>query len=190
MIALTAGELPLEGYAALAVQQHAVYAVLEQAADVMSADPVAGLFVADELTRLGALEADLEFILGPSWRDVCVTPATEDYCDRLRDVCFTWPAGFVAHHYTRYLGDLSGGQVIGAAVARAYGLGEDGVRFYRFVRIRTPKAFKDRYRGLLDAAPWDARERERVIDEVLVAYALNTRLLASLDDLARALPRR
>ncbi|NHC45148.1 biliverdin-producing heme oxygenase [Motilibacter aurantiacus] len=191
MSALTSGQLPLEGYAALAAQQHAVYAVLEEAGDAMRADPVAGLFVADELRRLGALEADLAFLLGPRWREAATpTAATRDYCDRLREVCFDWPAGFVAHHYTRYLGDLSGGQIIGSLVARTYSLDEDGVRFYRFEGIPKPKAFKDRYRALLDAAPWDAQEQERVIDEVLVAYDHNTRMLASLDDVARALLQR
>ncbi|GAA1828589.1 biliverdin-producing heme oxygenase [Actinomadura chokoriensis] len=34
----------------------------------------------------------------------------------MREVCFDWPA----HHYTRYLGDLSGGQVIGARIVRGY----------------------------------------------------------------------
>lgn len=39
----------------------------------------------------------------------------------------------LAHAYVRYLGDLSGGQVIGARIKKAYGLnGQDGTAFYRF----------------------------------------------------------
>ena len=46
-----------------------------------------------------------------------------------------------------------------------------------------PKAFKETYREQLDAAGWDEAERERVIDEVLHAYRLNTELF---EDLTRA----
>ena len=49
--------------------------------------------------------------------------------------------------------------------------------------IADPGAFKDVYREQLDAAPWDAEERERVIDEVLLAYRFNTELF---DDLGSA----
>ena len=82
----------------------------------------------------------------------------------------TWPAGYVAHHYTRYLGDLSGGQVIGRRMAELLGEPERGTAFYRFAEIQQPKRFKDEYRRLLDAAPWDDDESGRVIDEVRVAY--------------------
>ena len=46
--------------------------------------------------------------------------------------------------------------------------------------IADPAAFKDVYREQLDAAPWDATEAERVIDEVLLAYQLNTDLFVDL----------
>ena len=36
------------------------------------------------------------------------------------------------------------------------------------------------YREQLDAAPWDAAEQERIIDEVLVAYRFNTDLFTDL----------
>ena len=41
----------------------------------------------------------------------------------------------LAHAYVRYLGDLSGGQVIRGRIKRAYGLkGDDGIRFFLFPR--------------------------------------------------------
>ena len=101
---------------------------------------------------------------------------------RLHEVA-GWPGGFVAHHYTRYLGDLSGGQHIGRVVARHYGLTPDhGGRFSRFESISDPSAFKDAYRRSLDAAPWDHDERQEVVEEIRTAYRLNT---AVFDDLAR-----
>ena len=66
-------------------------------------------------------------------------------------------------------------------MARRFGFETNGIGFYLFDDIADPKAFKDVYREQLDAAPWDAAEQERVIDEVLLAYRFNTELF---DDLA------
>ncbi|NDU73259.1 biliverdin-producing heme oxygenase [Actinomadura sp. DSM 109109] len=182
MSALVEGRLAPDEYAVLVAQLHPVYDLLEQAADRMAADPVAGAFDLPGLRRREALETDLAHFYGPRWRSrVEPNPSTARYCERLREACFDWPGGFVAHHYTRYLGDLSGGQYIGLQVRKALGLstGADGVRFYRFPG--KPKAYKDTYRGLLDRAPWDGAEQCRVIAEVRTAYRLNAALTAELD---------
>ncbi|MEJ3748006.1 biliverdin-producing heme oxygenase [Actinomycetes bacterium KLBMP 9797] len=180
--ALLAGRLDRAGYAALTAQLFFVYEMLEDAAAEMRSDPVAGPFVVDELTRLPALVADLEFLLGADWpAQVSASAATSEYRARLREVAFTWPAGFVAHHYTRYLGDLSGGQIMRRTLVREYGFVDAGTRFYQFADVQ-PVAVKRRYRQLLDAAPWDAVEQDRFLDEVSVAYRLN---IAMLDDLGR-----
>jgi heme oxygenase len=53
----------------------------------------------------------------------------------------------------------------------------DGVQFYRFDEIDDLAGFKDDYRDLLDAAPWDLDEERCIIDEILLAYQLNTDVL-------------
>lgn len=181
---LMKGEGTRDDYVALVAQHWFIYAALEEAADRMRTDRVASVFITDRLTRLPALEADLEFLIGPDWRErIHPLPTTERYVDRIRTVGTAWAGGFVAHHYTRYLGDLSGGQFIGRLMQRRFGFETNGIGFYLFDDIADPKAFKDVYREQLDAAAWDAAERERVIDEVLVAYRFNTELF---HDLARA----
>ncbi|WP_233509829.1 biliverdin-producing heme oxygenase [Actinomadura craniellae] len=189
MSALAGGRLGRDEYAVLVTQLYLLYDVLEQAADRMRSDEVASAFDLPGFRRRDALRADLAFFHGPRWAEqVRPTAATRRYLDRLREVCFDWPGGFVAHHYTRYLGDLSGGQVIAARLVRAYGLTDGhGVRFYRFEG--RPKALKDRYRALLDTAPWDEAEQARIIDEVKVAYRLNTELNAELDAALGSAPR-
>ncbi|BCB86237.1 biliverdin-producing heme oxygenase [Phytohabitans suffuscus] len=180
--ALLGGRLDRPGYTALTAQLFFVYETLEEAAGEMRADPVAGAFVADELARLPALVADLTHLVGADWpARVSASRPTSEYRARLREVAFTWPAGFVAHHYTRYLGDLSGGQVMRRALQREYGLEGPGTLFYEFPGVE-PRAFKQRYRHLLDTAPWDAVEQDRFLDEVSLAYRLNT---AMLDDLGK-----
>jgi heme oxygenase (biliverdin-producing, ferredoxin) len=182
--ALVSGALELDAYAALVDQHWHVYRVLEEAAAAMASHPVAGPFVAEELARVPSLEADLRALRGEGWLAASEPlPATRAYCDRLREACVDWAGGFVAHHYTRYLGDLSGGQFIGRAIERRFGFdGGPGASFYRFDRIERPDEFKAAYRTRLDALPWDRAEQRRVIDEIGVAYRHNAALL---DDLSR-----
>ncbi|WP_345752526.1 biliverdin-producing heme oxygenase [Microbacterium rhizophilus] len=184
MSALLKGERSRDDYVSLVAQHYFVYEALESATDRMRRDPVAARFISDKLTRLPALIADLDFLIGPDWSErIHPLPATAEYVARIEQVGSTWVGGFVAHHYTRYLGDLSGGQHIGRVMQRRFGFDTNGIGFYVFADIADPAAFKDVYRDELDAAPWDDGETERVIAEVLLAYDFNTRLF---DDLARA----
>lgn len=183
---LLKGEGSREDYVALVAQHYFIYEALEAVGERMRKDPVAAVFISDKLTRLPALGADLEFLIGPDWREsITPLPTTQRYVDRINEVGATWVGGFVAHHYTRYLGDLSGGIFIGRVMQRRFGFETNGVGFYLFDDIADPNAFKDVYREQLDAAPWDDAERERVIDEVLLAYKFNTELFHDLDE-ARA----
>lgn len=184
MTDLMKGDGTREDYIALVAQHYFIYEALEAAETVFADDPVVAHFATPRLTRLPALEADLEFLIGPDWRDrIEPLPATRRYVDRIRQVAATWAGGFVAHHYTRYLGDLSGGQFIRKVMQRRFGFDTNGVGFYLFDEIADPQEFKQTYRDELDQVDWDDAERERVIDEVLLAYRFNTELF---DDLAKA----
>jgi heme oxygenase (biliverdin-producing, ferredoxin) len=178
--ALAAGRLPIGAYADLAAQHWFIYETLEQAARAMTDDPVGGDFVFRSLYRLAALGADLRFLLGAGWADrIAALPATTVYCTRMRTVAFDQPARFIAHHYTRYLGDLSGGQYLGPAIAQSYRLDVDGHRFFVFEGV-DPPAFRSRYRGLLDRLRWSRAEQDVFVAEVAQAYRLN---IAVLDEL-------
>ncbi len=180
MKALMNGEIDRSGYALMVTQHLFIYDALEAVGRELRNNQIAGAFIADELLRGPHLRADLDELLEPGWPErVTPLPATTRYVARLRDMA-TWPPGFVAHHYTRYLGDLSGGLAIGQVVARVYGLSGPGVSFYRFERIPRPKVFKDGYRERLDTLFLDTDEQERMIQEVLTAYQLNTDVFVEL----------
>ena len=182
MSGLLKGEGTRDDYVSLVAQHYFIYRALEAAADRMAGDPIAAPFISERLTRLPALEADLEFLIGPDWADsIRPLPTTERYVARIEEVGSTWPGGFIAHHYTRYLGDLSGGIFIGRVMQRRFGFETNGVGFYVFDDIADPRAFKDVYREQLDAVPWDDDERERVVNEVLRAYQFNTDLFQDLE---------
>jgi len=181
MTDLMSGRGTRDDYIALVAQHYFIYEALEAAAATMADDEVAARFISPRLTRLPAIEADLEFLLGSGWRDT-ISPlsTTQRYVERINGVAASWPGGFIAHHYTRYLGDLSGGQVIRALMQRQFGFETNGVGFYLFDEIASPKRFKETYRDELDAVDWSAEERDRVIDEVLIAYRFNTDLFVDL----------
>ena len=179
---LLAGECDVADYADLLGQYAFVYDALERAALRMADHPVAAPFVTPQLTRMPAIRADLEYLVGPDWSELlCPLPETTAYVRRLNEVAATWPGGFVAHHYTRCLGDLSGGRLIGGLLAEQFGFETNGVLFYIFDQVADPSAFEETYRAQLDAAPWSAQERERVIAEVELAHRLDGALLAGLD---------
>jgi heme oxygenase len=183
MTDLMSGKGTRDDYIALVAQHFFIYEALEAAADRMKNDPVAAAFISPKLTRLPAIEEDLRFLIGEDWREqITPLPTTARYVQRIDEVAATWSGGFIAHHYTRYLGDLSGGQVIRTLMQRQFGFETNGVGFYLFGDIAKPKEFKETYRAQLDAVDWDDAERDRVIDEVMVAYRFNTELFLDLAD--------
>ncbi|THV42297.1 biliverdin-producing heme oxygenase [Glycomyces buryatensis] len=177
------GSLSLDDYTEWHAQQYFIYDAIETAAERWRGDDVAGAFVFDELARRGAIEADLEFLIGPDWRErIEPLDATLRYAERISAVANDWAGGYIAHSYTRYLGDLSGGQAFGKAARQNYDLDDAGAGFYSFDGIDSPKRFKDDYRARLDAVALEEADRLRVIEEILLAYDYNGEVLKALAD--------
>ncbi|MFI5826070.1 heme oxygenase (biliverdin-producing) [Streptomyces sp. NPDC051578] len=182
---LLGGRLGVAAYARYTEQLWFVYRALEDAAEALKEDPVAGPFIRPELMRVAQIERDLAHLRGPGWREtLSALPATRAYADRVARCAATWPGGYVAHHYTRYLGDLSGGQIIRDKAERTWGFERrgDGVRFYVFADIANPAAFKRGYRELLDAIAADDLEKQRIIDECKLAFDLNGAVFRELGE--------
>ncbi|MFI5536172.1 heme oxygenase (biliverdin-producing) [Nocardia sp. NPDC051900] len=182
------GSLGVDSYHRYTGQLWFIYRALEQRWAALADDPVAGPFIRPELARTAELERDLTHLLGAGWRTgLEPLPATAAYAERIDECARDWPAGYIAHHYTRYLGDLSGGQVIRGTAEKLWDLPHrgDGVRFYVFDGVGNPAAFKREYRALLDRLPLDDLERRRVLDEGRRAFAMNT---AVFEELAEEFP--
>ncbi|WVO15492.1 hypothetical protein L204_103150 [Cryptococcus depauperatus] len=107
--------------------------------------------------------------------------------------------GLLAHAYVQYLGDLSGGQVIGARVRESYDLGESnrGTKFYEFdlqqggdtadhesiVNLRKRLIeFKDWYRrGIDEGVGEDQKLKADMVEEANLAFAFNTDLFSIIN---------
>ena len=175
MSELLDGGIAPEGYTAYLLRLRTVYAAMESVGRQHLDDPFVAAVHDVDLERLAAIDADLDH-----W-----APAADAYAARLR-ASSAWGGLFAAHHYTRYLGDLSGGQAIGRCLDRAFDLDGRGIAFYDFAAIGKPKPYKDAYRARLDALGTSPEETERVVAEVKVAFGLNQALF---EELGRDLPR-
>lgn len=159
---------------------HPVYAALEDGLKRHRDGPRVGAFFLPQLWRTSALEEDLRFLLGNDWRRHAPVPAAVRYADRLTDLSSHTPVLLVSHAYVRYLGDLSGGQMLRRFAAQSLGLEHDGLHFYDFPEIDSAGAFKNDFRRRLDELTLDDTERRLVVDEAREAFRLNSAIFAQL----------
>jgi heme oxygenase len=180
---LMSGALNRAAYADLSAQLLVVYEALETASTAVRDDDRGAGLVFNELTRVPAIERDLAYLYGPSWRDeIRILPATREYADRVREVSGSLPH-YAAHSYTRYLGDLSGGQIVKRMMKQHYGLDGDGVAFYTFPDIPKIKIFKDAYRSRLDRLDLDEDEVATTLAEAHHAFHLNRVVFGELAEI-------
>ncbi|KQW45207.1 heme oxygenase [Nocardioides sp. Root1257] len=182
MSELLGGRVNEQGYADYLLRLRVAYDTMEQLVRAHRDDAGVAAVHDATLERLAAIDADLDHWVGGTGDRSVDSPAADAYRQRLVDAAAEWPTLLVAHHYTRYLGDLSGGQAIGRILDRTFGLDGAGIAFYDFPEIAKPKIYKDGYRARLDALDLTAEEQERVVDEVRTAFRLNQALFAELGE--------
>lgn len=188
MLSFQRGKVTMPQLKLLLCSLYEVYKVLEEEMDRNCHHPsVAPIYFPAELARLGTLEKDLEYFYGQDWREKVVVPAaTRRYCHRLRQIGKENPEFLVAHAYTRYLGDLSGGQVLGRIAQKSMGLkGSEGLSFFAFPAVSSPNRFKQLYRSRMNSVELTEEERNGVLEEAVRAFELNIQVF---DDLQKMLP--
>ncbi|BBC22362.1 heme oxygenase (biliverdin-producing) [Pseudanabaena sp. ABRG5-3] len=168
-----------------------VYSTLEEEFRRHQQHPIVGKLYFQELNRQQNLEQDLAFYYGENWRSELVPlKAGQVYVDRLKEISNTDPALLIAHSYTRYMGDLSGGQALKHIVRSALDLPDErGTTFYEFDQLPTVEAkkdFKDRYRQALDSLEVDEETVERIVEEANYAFTLNRNVVDELEADVRA----
>ena len=179
------GMLEREEYARLLASLWPLYESLEDAMRRNRTHRIAGKLYFRELERLQNLEEDLQYLMGSRWKEIPVPDASKAYAARLRELMIDHPHRLVAHAYVRYLGDLSGGQILKKIVSESYSLaGSHGVEFYEFPDLGDLDAFKHRYRAALDALAPSPERSDRIVAEAIGGFEANTRLFAGLEKIA------
>ncbi|ELK10283.1 Heme oxygenase 1 [Pteropus alecto] len=149
------GQVTREGFKLVMASLFHIYEALEEEIERNKENPVyAPLYFPEELHRRAALEQDLAFWYGPHWQEaIPYTPAMRRYVQRLHEVGRMEPELLVAHAYTRYLGDLSGGQVLKKIAQKALELPSsgEGLAFFTFPNIDSATKFKQLYRSRMNS---------------------------------------
>jgi heme oxygenase (biliverdin-producing, ferredoxin) len=174
MQALLRGRLPLQAYRALITELLPLCSALEAALQARSHAPwLSGLDLA-ALQRAPALRADLGVSIGSP----ALKPATAVYIERLQALGSRDDPALLAHVYTRYMGDLHGGQILRRIVERCYR--GQGVAFYDFGGPERVASLREQVREVLARAPLPPADAERVVDEARWSFEQYRQLFEEL----------
>lgn len=181
------GVVEKNSYRKLVANLYFAYSAMEEEMEKHHNHPIISKINFPELHRKHSLEQDLSYYYGGNWREeIKLSPAGAAYVQRIREVSEKEPHLLVAHSYTRYLGDLSGGQILKNIAQTAMNLSDgQGLAFYEFDQIADDKAFKVKYRQALDELPIDDDNRDacvdRIVDEANAAFGMNMKMFQELE---------
>jgi heme oxygenase len=174
---LLRGEASREGYVLLLRNLLPAYQTMERGLERHRGSPRLGALARYRLDRAPAIQSDLTALCGKRWnRDIPLLAAGEAYAERIAEAAEGEGARLIAHAYTRYLGDLSGGLILQQLLARSLELRSSELSFYDFPRFSNLDALKAGYRKALDRAGAQVRDGDAVVEEGAVAFTLNIEL--------------
>ncbi|MDJ1175123.1 heme oxygenase (biliverdin-producing) [Roseofilum capinflatum] len=177
------GTVEKGSYRQLAGNLYFVYSAMEEEMERHQNHPVLGPLYFPELNRKQSIEQDLAFYYGSNWREeVTLSPVGQEYVNRIREISNEEPELLISHLYTRYMGDLSGGQILKKIAQTAMNLPEgQGTQFYEFADISDEKAFKANYRETMDNLPIDEATADRIVEEANAAFGMNMKMFNELE---------
>ena len=177
------GVVEKNSYRKLLANFYFVYSAMEEEMEKHCNHPIVSPINFPQLHRKQALEQDLNYYYGSNWREqIQLSLAGQTYGQRIREISEKEPELLVAHSYTRYLGDLSGGQIFKGITQTAMNLPDGkGIAFYEFAEIPDAKTFKANYRQTLDELPMDEVGCERIVDEANAVFEMNGKMYQELE---------
>ncbi|MFT6144363.1 MAG: heme oxygenase [Myxococcota bacterium] len=143
------------------------YQAMEEALEAHSEHSLVGAFHRPELYRSAALVSDLADLSDAAEP----VPSGLIYAKHIQGLSEREPLLLIAHAYTRYLGDLSGGQMLGK---KAHAIVGQDLAFYAFPEIKNPGAAKTAFRKRLDDLELTAEQANALVAEASVAFDYNT----------------
>ncbi|ABX09646.1 heme oxygenase (biliverdin-producing) [Prochlorococcus marinus] len=172
-------------YKNLLADLYLVYSVMEDEVGRLCKEghPVIAPIGFNELNRRESLEKDLKFYCGNNWLDVIkATPSANAYADRIQNIARESPELLIGHHYTRYIGDLSGGQILKKIAQKAMNLSDNnGLNFYNFDDIENEMTFKKKYSQTLNSLPITQKMADSIVDEANFAFKCNMDMFQELE---------
>nr|YP_009628658.1 Heme oxygenase [Acrochaetium secundatum]QBX88441.1 Heme oxygenase [Acrochaetium secundatum] len=177
------GVVDIKSYRKLVANLYFIYVAIEEQMLANKLHPAIKPIYFPELNRTQSLEQDLCYYYGDNWKDqISPSNATQVYVRRINEIGLNQTELLVAHAYTRYMGDLSGGQILKKIAQNAMHLEDHkGTKFYDFEAIKNDKEFKSTYRNQLDSIPITNNQVSDIIAEANIAFTLNMKIFQELD---------
>ena len=181
MSAFLRGQIDRKIYCRLLRNFVEIYAALEAALELHAAQPALKALRFPALKRCVALRGDLQFLHGKNWAaEISLANSGAHYVERIDWISTHDPELLIAHTYVRYLGDLSGGQMLRNIVGSALQLqGEAGIGFYIF-DAPGASALAASYRQRLQDIEVNAGLAARVVEEAQSAFRRHVDLFEEL----------
>ncbi|XP_030067221.1 heme oxygenase 2 [Microcaecilia unicolor] len=171
------GHIKWEDFKLFTTVLYFTYSALEEEIERNKEHPAfAPLYFPLELHRTDALVKDLKYLYGEDWKDkIQCSQAMKRYAERIHHVGQQEPELLVAHAYTRYMGDLSGVQVLKKVAQRTLHLSStgEGSQFYYFDNISSIQQFKQLYRARMNILDVDNSTKAQIVEESKKAYQFN-----------------
>lgn len=165
------------GYTLLLRNLHPAYQAIEAGIAQHRDDPALAPLAEYPLARTPAIESDLVALAGDDWTErLPLLPAAAAYADRIAEVTAADGSLLIAHAYTRYLGDLNGGQIVRRLLEKTMQLGPSELMHYDFSAIGDPATLKLAYRDALERAGAAATDPAAIVEEGAVAFTCNIAL--------------
>jgi heme oxygenase len=178
---LLRGEASRADYILLLRNLLPAYRAMEHGLERHSRSPGIELLSRYRLGRTHAIESDLAALCGERWIDVPLLAAGEIYAKRVSHAADGDGMRLIAHAYTRYLGDLSGGQILQRLLARSFELRPSELTFYDFSHFSDLNVLKADYRKALDEAGALASDPQAVVEEGAIAFSMNIDLSCAVE---------
>ena len=159
-----------------------VYNTLETVLKKNRKDPILSIFDHRKLDRSERILHDLATYGVDPVLDPSPLPCVQDYVACVADTDGSTPR-VLAYHYTRYMGDMIGGQVIARSMKEKYGMSDDSLTCYDFKDLGDLHHYRKNYKILIELLPWSDEEREQFVDEIKTAYKINAVLFEQLYDM-------
>lgn len=177
----------LPAYRHFLLQLYVLYDAMETELERNKDNPVVGpIHFPQELNRLKYLEIDLDYYYSKQWRDILeknTTPGMKKYVARIKEIGRSNPDLLVAHSYTRYLGDMSGGQILKKMIIKRYNLcDENGTKFYCFDHIESIGKFKELYSARMNSLELSDHQKNAMVEEAKHIFQFNIDVFQEVGD--------
>ena len=164
--------------------QRALYPIYVELEDILKKnrkDPVLHVFDHRKLDRAERIYNDLQVLGEDPLKIPSPLKTIPPYIAAIKKASAV-PQRLMAYHYTRYMGDMNGGQVISRAMQTVCGIDKLALTCYDFSELGDVYHYRKQYKTLLELSPWTEEEKEMFIDEAKIAYSVNSNMFEELYD--------